>query len=171
HAPRPRWRRADRHDPILGSRAVRRVGWMVALFPFLIASIVGYSARATSKVANAIVVINVAARQRALAERYILDVLLKIDGQQADPGEDAVALSDTAAALLEGGDVLALQGADQRIHIDRASSDRRVIVKLQQERKLVDQLIASGAALLEVPTTEPDYADRVLQLRVLGAQA
>jgi len=77
-------------------RLDRRFGVIVALFLVLIGLIVGYNARATAKQRDTALIINVAARQRALAERYIKDVLLKVEGYRADPQEDAAMLRDTA---------------------------------------------------------------------------
>ena len=82
-------------------RSGRKFGWIIALFLILIAAIVGFNARATAKERETALIINVAARQRALAERYIKDVLLKVEGFQADPQEDATQLQRTALALLD----------------------------------------------------------------------
>src|SRR5690348_12876762 len=48
-------------------------------------------------------IIDVTSRQRAFVERYIKDVILKVDGVPADPGEDAKALTLAADGLLDGG--------------------------------------------------------------------
>jgi PAS domain S-box-containing protein len=157
-------------DPVLGvGRLDRRVGFMIALFPLLIAGIVGYGARETSKVARDIRVISLAGGQRALAERYIKDVLLRTDGRRADPSEDALQLSSNAWTLLHG-EPDQVGGVPQADPIAPASKDPRIVAKLEQERRLIDDLIAQGHGLLAAPKSSPEYAAQVLQLRVVGAQ-
>ncbi len=151
-------------------RLDRRFGVIIALFLVLIGLIVGYNARATAKQRDTALIINVAARQRALAERYIKDVLLKVEGYRADPQEDAAMLRDTAQALLVGGDVLAVQGADADVHISPTTGDWKVVAKLRQERTLIDKLITTGNGVLLFGHTSPDFDHQVLQLRVIGAQ-
>jgi PAS domain S-box-containing protein len=159
-----------RADPILGGgRLDKRVGLMIALFPLLIAAIVGYSARETSKVARDIRVISLAGGQRALAERYIKDVLLLADGRQADPSADASQLSENAWTLLHG-DAAQPQGDGQEPPLAPAISDQRVVAKLEQESKLIDSLVAKGDRLLRTPRSTPGYTDQILDLRVVGAQ-
>src|SRR5947208_2237886 len=110
-------------------RLDQRFGVIIALFLVLIALIVGYNARATAKQRDTALVINVAARQRGLAERYIKDVVLKVDGSPSDPQEDATTMRDTAEALLAGGEVLAVQGADATVRIPPTTDDWKVVAK------------------------------------------
>jgi PAS domain S-box-containing protein len=115
------------------------------------------------------VVINIAARQRALVERYAKDVLLVVDGLQADPEVSGTALHQNAAALLDGGSVLAPQGDDYSVTIPRAR-DWRVRRKLEQNRRLIDELTRTGDRLLAGGRTDPSYTADVTHLRVLSAQ-
>ncbi len=160
-----------RVDPILGvGRLDRRVGFMIAMFPLLIAGIVGYSAKETGKVARDIRVISLAGGQRALAERYIKDVLLRADGRRADPAEDAVELAANAASLLGESLPGEDQGQGQGSPLEPASRDVRVVAKLRQERALIRRLVARGNALLATPKTAPGWAGQILDVRVIGAQ-
>ena len=93
----------------------RRIGRTLALYLVVITVIVGYNARAIADQRGSALSVNVAARQRALAERYEKDVVLTTLGIQADPGADAEQLLANADALLHGGEVLAVQGADEEI--------------------------------------------------------
>jgi PAS domain S-box-containing protein len=151
-------------------RLDQRFGLIIGLFLVLIGLIVGYNALATSKQRDTALIINVAARQRGLAERYIKDVLLEVDGYRADPQADATMLRDTAAALLEGGNVLAVQGADATVHIRPTTDDWKVVAKLRQERALIDQLITTGDGVLRFGRSSTDFDRRILQLRIIGAQ-
>lgn len=163
-------RRGRRVDPVLGvGRLDRRVGFMIAMFPLLIGGIVGYGAKETSKVARDIRVISLAGGQRALAERYIKDVLLVTDGRRAAPSEDALQLWSNAWTLLHGRPD-EVGGVSQADPIEPASTDPRIVAKLEQERKLIGDLIAQGHVLLATPKTSPGYATQVLELRVVGAQ-
>ncbi len=163
--------RASRRLPLLGDlRLDRRLRWVVALYLVVIAGIVGYNARAISKEQGAALIVNVAARQRALAERYQKDVVLQTQDVQADPADDAAQLLSNAEALLNGGDVLAVQGADQEVVIPPASDDPRVIAKLDEERRLIRLLIGSGDRLMSLPPTDPQFQGQLEQVRIVGAQ-
>lgn len=141
---RGRDRRARRVGQV-GSE--RRLLWIVAVYLLVIGTILGYNAIATASERDAALVVNVAARQRAVAERYIKDVLLSLSGYPADPQADAQALQENAVALLDGGTVDAVQGADGRVHIP-ASNDWKVRAKLNQERRLIAKLVSTGDDLL-----------------------
>lgn len=151
-------------------RSGRKFAWIIALFLILIATIVGFNARAIAKERATALVINVAARQRALAERYIKDVLLKVEGFQADPQEDATQLQETALALLQGGKVQAVQGADATMTIHPMRGDWKTTAKLEQERRLIGKLLAAGDALLASDRGSPVFDQQLMQLRVIGAQ-
>jgi diguanylate cyclase (GGDEF)-like protein/PAS domain S-box-containing protein len=164
-------RRTSRRLPFLGDlRLDRRLRWIVAVYLVVIAGIVGYNAKAISKERGAALIVNIAARQRALAERYQKDVVLQTQDVQADPGDDADQLLSNAQALLNGGDVVAVQGADELVHIPRASDDPRVIVKLDEERRLIRLLIGTGNQLMSLPPTDPRFQDQLERVRIIGAQ-
>jgi diguanylate cyclase (GGDEF)-like protein/PAS domain S-box-containing protein len=163
--------RAHRLLPILGDvRLDRKLGWIIALFLLLIGTIVGYNATATAHERDTALIVNVASRQRALAERYIKDVLLKVEGLPADPAEDADTLAHTAAALLNGGEVQAVRGADEVVHISPYRGNWKVTAKLTQERVLLGRLIATGNDLLDSGRDSLTFDDHVLQLRITAAQ-
>jgi PAS domain S-box-containing protein len=156
--------------PILGDlRLDRRLGWVIPVFIVLVTAIVGYNARATSQERGSALVVNIAARQRALVERYTKDVLLVVDGFHADPQESGAALHQTADALLDGGRVLAPQGDDLDVEIPPAR-DWKVRRKLDQDRRLIDDLTRTGDRLLEGGRDDREYAADVTRLRVLSAQ-
>ena len=88
------------HSPWETHRTERRLAGIVILYLVLIAGIVGYNAREMSRERGAALSLNVAARQRALAERYVRDAFLEVEGIQADPIDDATQLLTNADALL-----------------------------------------------------------------------
>jgi PAS domain S-box-containing protein len=143
---------------------------VVGLYLILIAGILAYNARVTQHQRSSALVVNIAGRQAAFAERYVKDVLLKAAGFQADPEGDARNLQRTAAALLHGGEVRAVQGAFATITIKPASTHWRVIAKLEHQEKLIQKLVDRGEAALATDPASPEFADRVLELRVTGAQ-
>ena len=108
---------SSRSSLFVDLRLNRRLRLMVSGFLVLIVGIVGYNAHAMAGQRGAALIINVTARQRSLAERYIKDVLLVDSGYRADPKEDAQDLLANADALLNGGEVPAVQGADGLVRI------------------------------------------------------
>ena len=148
----------------------RRLRWIVSLYLVLIAVIVGFNVANVAKERGAALIVNVAARQRALAERYTKDVLLRTQGITADPQDDAEQLRANADALLSGGEVISVQGAEEEVYIPPASTDWRVVTKLIEERRLIVSLVETGSALLEMDASDPGFDEQLLQLRIIGAQ-
>jgi diguanylate cyclase (GGDEF)-like protein/PAS domain S-box-containing protein len=135
------------------------------------------STSATSRSQNQAAVVEIAARQRTLAERYLNDVVLTKRGAQADPASTAQLLEDSAAALLDGGKAPGVNGDDDETELS-AATDPVARAQLRQETRLVDDLTETGKAVLagrpvasvaleanERPTT----SDPVERLRVLAA--
>ena len=156
--------------PILGDlRLGRRLGWVIPVLIVLVAAIVGYNARAIAQQRGSALVVYTAARQRALVERYTKDVLVKVDGFRADPKDSGEAMRQPVDVLLDGGSVRAPQGGGARVEIAPAR-DWRVRRKLEQDRRLIDELIHTGDRLLDGGRASPGYAADLTRLRVLSAQ-
>jgi PAS domain S-box-containing protein len=157
--------------PILGDlRLGRRLGWVIPVLIVLVAAIVGYNARAIDQQRGSALVVYTAARQRALVERYTQDVLLVVDGFQADPEESGEDVRQPVDVLLDGGSVRAPQGGGARVEIAPVR-DWKVRRKLEQDRRLIDELIRTGDRLLDDGRADPRrYAADVTRLRVLSAQ-
>jgi diguanylate cyclase (GGDEF)-like protein/PAS domain S-box-containing protein len=150
-------------------RESRRLRWILVPYLVVVTVIVGYNARAIAQQRGSALVVNVAARQRALAERYVRDVILQTQGIAADPTDDAEQLLSNADALLHGGEVTAVQGADATVVIHSAD-DPLVIAKLDEEQRLIGRLLDAGAILLPMTPASPGYAARLEDLRVFGGQ-
>jgi PAS domain S-box-containing protein len=156
--------------PILGDlRLGRRLGWVIPLLIVLVVAIVVYNARAIAQQRGSALVVYTAARQRALVERYTTDVLLVVDGFQADPEESGEDVREPVDVLLDGGSVRAPQGGGARVEIPPAR-DWRVRRKLEQDRRLIDELTRTGDRLLDGGRADPEYDANVTRLRVLSAQ-
>jgi PAS domain S-box-containing protein len=156
--------------PILGDlRLGRRLGWIIPVLIVLVTAIVGYNARAVDQQRGSALMLYTAARQRALVERYTQDVLLVVDGFQADPKESGEAVRQPVDVLLDGGSVRAPQGDGSRVRISPAR-DWKVRRKLEQDRRLIDELIRTGDRVMGGGRTDPGYAAGVTKLRVLSAQ-
>jgi PAS domain S-box-containing protein len=156
--------------PILGDlRLGRRLGWVIFLLIVLVAAIVGYNARAIAQQRGSALVVNQATRQRALVERYTRDVLLVVDGFKADPKDSAEAVRQPVDVLLDGGSVRAPGGDGSRVQIAPAQN-WRIRRKLENDRRLIDELITIGDRLLKRGPDNPQYEADVTKLRVLGAQ-
>jgi len=138
---------------------------------------VALSIRATTRSQNKAAVVEAAARQRTLAERYVNDVLLARTGAQVDPARTAGILDQSALALLNGGMAPAVPGDDDDIKLSAASGSL-VRGQLEQERRLVSDLTRTGSALLagrpvsDVHLTADEHLrarDPVTRLRILAA--
>jgi diguanylate cyclase (GGDEF)-like protein/PAS domain S-box-containing protein len=134
------------------------------------------SIRTTSRSKNRATEVEVAARQRTLAERYVKDVLLARQGAQADPAATAAVLTKSAITLLHGGTAPGVEGDDDETALSPASG-ATVRAQLEQSRRLVTDLTATGSALLAhrsvdaVPLTARErllVKDPVTRLRVLA---
>jgi diguanylate cyclase (GGDEF)-like protein/PAS domain S-box-containing protein len=138
---------------------------------------VGLSVRTTSRSQHQAAAIEVAARQRTLAERYVKEVLLVRAGSRADPATTGATLATSARVLLEGGDAPAVDGDDDESELSRAVGGT-LRAQFAQERRLVADLTATGRAVLAghdpnaVPLTAREHlepTDPELRLRVLAA--
>jgi diguanylate cyclase (GGDEF)-like protein/PAS domain S-box-containing protein len=135
------------------------------------------SIHATARSQHRAAVLEVAARQRTLAERYVNEVLLVRSGAQADPATTASILKQSAAVLLAGGEAPEVQGDDDETDLSPAT-DAVVRAQLFQQQRLVHDLAATGSALLAgrpvssvklTANEHPKTADPVQRLRVLAA--
>jgi diguanylate cyclase (GGDEF)-like protein/PAS domain S-box-containing protein len=131
---------------------------------------------ATSRGQHRASVVEVAARQRTLAERYVSDILLVRAGAEADPAATAAILRQSADVLLRGGLAPPVEGDDDETHVP-AAPGRDVRAQLTQERRLVADLTATGSAILRhqpvaglrlTAGEQVDAADPMTRLRVLA---
>ncbi|TML68326.1 MAG: EAL domain-containing protein [Actinobacteria bacterium] len=159
------------------TRGRRTIGAILLTFGLFSALSVTLSIRAAARSQNQGAVVEVAARQRTLAERYVKEVLLVREGAQADPAKIAGLLSRSATVLLDGGDVPAVEGDDDETAI-AGQTEPVARAQLEQERRLVMDLTATGSAILarrtvdRLPTTAHEHVGRLpplQRLRVLAA--
>ncbi len=135
------------------------------------------SISATKRSQHRASVVEVAARQRTLAERYVKEVVLARTGARVDPHYTASVLAQSADALLNGGTAPPVYGDDDETKLSPAKG-ATLRAQLAQERRLVVDLTATGSALLahgsvaRVPLTAHErleLKDPILRLRVLAA--
>jgi diguanylate cyclase (GGDEF)-like protein/PAS domain S-box-containing protein len=159
------------------ARGRRTVAAILLTFALFSTASVTVSIWATSRSQHRATVVEVAARQRTLAERYVKEVLLLREGVQADPAYTAGILARSADALLNGGLAPPVYGDDDEIMLSRATGGH-IRDQLEQERRLVTDLTATGAALLAhrpvaaVPMTAHEHvtvANPIVRLAVLAA--
>jgi diguanylate cyclase (GGDEF)-like protein/PAS domain S-box-containing protein len=159
------------------SRGRRTIVAILLTFAVFSALSVTLSIRATKGSQHRATVVEVAARQRTLAERYVKEVLLVRMGARVDPANTASTLVRSADALLNGGTAPAVWGDDDETRLTAA---RGTIIRgqLQQEQRLVADLTATGNALLAdrsvtaVPLRAHERlttSNPVMRLRVLAA--
>src|SRR6266576_2503300 len=158
-------------------RGRRTIVGILATFALFSTLSVTVSIWATSGSQHRASVLEVAARQRTLAERYVQEVLLTRDGAQADPRQTGKLLARSADALLDGGVAPAVDGDDDEAVLPRAKG-ATIRAQLEQERRLVADLTAAGGALLSgrpatgVRLTAHEHLttpDPIERLRVLAA--
>ncbi len=159
------------------ARSRSPIAAILLVFALFSAVSVGLSIRSTTGSRHRAAVIEVAARQRTLAERYVNGVLLLRAGRQADPYYTAVILSRSAQALLNGGTAPGVNGDDDETTLP-AARGRIVRAQLAQEARLVRDLTATGSAMLAhrsaaaIPLTAHERIatpSPVERLRVLAA--
>jgi diguanylate cyclase (GGDEF)-like protein/PAS domain S-box-containing protein len=122
-------------------------------------------------------VVQVADRQRTLAERYVQSILLVRAGRRADPAALASVLRSSASALLDGGTAGAVPGDDDEMKLPLAHG-QVLRAQLAQEKRLANDLTSLGAAMLahhpvaSSPLTAGEQlqsTDGIERLRVLAA--
>ena len=129
-------------------RARRTIIAIVLTFTLLSTVSAAISIWSTSRSKNRASVIEVAARQRTLAERYVEELLLARNGATADPQHIGTLLAQSARALLDGGEAPSVEGDDDATTI-AAATDPELRGQLRQEQRLVVDLTASGKAFLQ----------------------
>jgi diguanylate cyclase (GGDEF)-like protein/PAS domain S-box-containing protein len=159
------------------TRGRKTIVGILATFALFSTLTVTVSIWATSGSQHRASVLEVAARQRTLAERYVQEILLVRAGAQADPARTGRLLARSADALLDGGAAPAVDGDDDETPLPR-TSDPTIRAQLEQERRLVGDLTATGSAVLaQRPVTgirltaheRLSVHDPVGRLRVLAA--
>jgi diguanylate cyclase (GGDEF)-like protein/PAS domain S-box-containing protein len=168
-----------RRDASLGpfaSRGTTAIVVIIAMFALFSALSVALSIRETSRSHHRATVVEIAGRQRTLAERYVREAMLVHNGGKADPATTATLLQQSADRLISGGEAPAVNGDDDETELPAAGGlERRQLV---QARRLVHDLTATGSAWLagqspqDVPLTAREKiaaTDPVRRLEVLAA--
>ncbi|MGH2635495.1 MAG: PAS domain S-box protein, partial [Actinomycetota bacterium] len=150
-----------------GLRSEGRLRWIIAAYLAVVAGITSYTAQAVGDERDSALIVNIASRQRALAERYVKDVMLVVEGYQADPADDIAQLRANAEALLHGGEVVTVRGAEEEITIE-ATDDPTVVAKLELEQEVIEELIDIGDALMLMYPSGPTFENQILDLRIAG---
>jgi diguanylate cyclase (GGDEF)-like protein/PAS domain S-box-containing protein len=131
----------------------------------------------TSRSKHRAVAIEIAARQRTLAERYVQAILLVRARQPADPAHIGALLTRSAGTLVSGGLAPAVDGDDDEVTLE-PEHDNTLLRQLGQERRLVADLTAVGTAILHhrpvagIRQTAHEHVDAgtpLERLRVLAA--
>jgi diguanylate cyclase (GGDEF)-like protein/PAS domain S-box-containing protein len=128
-------------------RARLTIAGIVLTFVLVSTASAALSIWSTGKSKNQSAVLEIAARQRTLAERYVQELLLVQNGSVADPRHTGAILATSARVLIEGGLAPAVEGDDDEVTIGPAANPD-VRAELQQEQRVVADLIASGNAFL-----------------------
>jgi diguanylate cyclase (GGDEF)-like protein/PAS domain S-box-containing protein len=116
----------------------------IALFSALSLAI---SIGVTGRSKNQASVLEVSARQRTLAERYVKEVLLVRAGEAASPERTGSVLTSSIHALLYGGAVPAMWGDDDSARLGPATGSL-LRAQFSQEARLINDLTAAGTTLL-----------------------
>jgi diguanylate cyclase (GGDEF)-like protein/PAS domain S-box-containing protein len=158
-------------------RGRRTLATILVTFAAFSAVSLTLSIRATSRARLQGAVLEVAGRQRTLSERYVSDVQLVLSGVAANPNGTAALLRKSATVLLDGGEAPAVDGDDDEATVPRASAPS-VRAQLRQQRRLIDDLVATGDAILAgkdataLPQTAGEHvtaSNSLERLRILAA--
>jgi diguanylate cyclase (GGDEF)-like protein/PAS domain S-box-containing protein len=170
---RPRRRSSFRPFAARGRGTIVAIFVMFALFSTIS---VALSVRETSSSQHRATVVEIAGRQRTLAERYVREAMLAHGGARADPALTAKLLQASANSLIDGGEAPEVNGDDDVTYLPPATGLARR--QLKQGRQLAHDLTATGSAWLAgrplkgVPLTAKEKVavkDPVRRLEVLAA--
>ena len=95
--------RAAREFRPFAPRARSTIVAIVVTFALILVASAAVSIWSTGKSQNRAAVVEIAGRQRTLAERYVTQLLLLREGEQASPQRTGVLLTQSVNALLDGG--------------------------------------------------------------------
>jgi diguanylate cyclase (GGDEF)-like protein/PAS domain S-box-containing protein len=169
--------RAAREFRPFAPRARSTIVAIVVTFALILVASAAVSIWSTGKSQNRAAVVEIAGRQRTLAERYVTQLLLLREGEQASPQRTGVLLTQSVNALLDGGTAPAVEGDDDDVVLQR-ETDPRIRAEIVEQQKLIHDLIANGNAFLArrgsaaLPETAGEHIttrDALLRLRVLSA--
>lgn len=168
-------RRAREFRPF-APRARSTIIAIVVTFALILAASAAVSIWSTAKSRNRAAVVEIAGRQRTLAERYVTQLLLVRGGEQASPQRTGVLLTQSVNALLNGGTAPAVEGDDDDVMVER-ETDPRIRAEIVEQQKLIRDLLANGNAFLarrtgKLPETAGERittTDPLQRLRVLSA--
>ena len=158
------------------SRGRRPIVAILVTFALCSTASIGLSIWQTARTQHRAEVLRVAERQQTLASEYVQQVMLVRAGQQSDPDATATIMRLSTDALLDGGAVPAVPGNDDEAELG-PTTDPVVRAQLIQERRLVDDMTATGAAYLagrpasSVPLTAGEHlavSAPLTRLRVLS---
>jgi diguanylate cyclase (GGDEF)-like protein/PAS domain S-box-containing protein len=171
-----RFSRSSAFNPFT-TRSRRTIVAILITFALFSTLSVVLSTRVTSRSKNKASSVEIAARQRTLAERYVIEVLLARAGEPADPQYTASLLKKSSRVLLDGGEAPAVNGDDDETVVP-ASTGAEIRPQLEQEQRLVADLTAVGNAMLKgrssagIPQTADERVtvkDPVRRLRIISA--
>jgi diguanylate cyclase (GGDEF)-like protein/PAS domain S-box-containing protein len=158
------------------SRGRKPIVAILVTFALCSTASIGLSIWQTARTQHRAEVLRVAERQQTLASEYVQQVMLVHAGQQSDPDVTATIMRLSTDALLDGGAVPTVPGNDDEAQLGQ-TTDPVVRAQLIQERRLVDDMTATGAAYLagrpvsSVPLTAGEHlavSAPLTRLRVLS---
>jgi PAS domain S-box-containing protein len=149
---------------VRGVRRERATVAIISVFIVLIVTMVGYNAWALNRQRNTPVLIDLHLRQRSLAERYLAQVLLTVQGYQAEPDSTLETLQTSGKALLNGGRILAPTGFANYVQIPSPATPA-LHAKLQTELGLISDLTGEGNDVIREGTSAPTFVEDLTTLR------
>jgi diguanylate cyclase (GGDEF)-like protein/PAS domain S-box-containing protein len=158
------------------ARGRRPIAAILLTFTLCSTASIGLSIFETARTQHRADVLRIAERQQTLASDYVEQVILARAGDRADPELTATNLRLSTDALLDGGEVPAVPGNDDEADL-APTTDPTVRAQLHQERRLVNDMTATGAAYLagrpvtSVPLTAHEHltsTDPLTRVRLLS---
>jgi hypothetical protein len=158
------------------NRGRRTLVAILVVFAAVWSTSVVISISATARSRHHATIIQVASRQRMLADRYVQQILLLREGREANPAKTIQLMQASGRALLDGGVVPSVDGDDDETRVPK-QTEHYVRGQLEQELHLIHDLGAAGNIVLGVgPATSKPTAhehlrvtDPIWRVRVLAA--
>jgi diguanylate cyclase (GGDEF)-like protein/PAS domain S-box-containing protein len=137
----------DRRFRPFAARSRLTIAAIVLTFALAFGASAALSIWSTGRSQHRAAVVEIAARQRALAERYVAQIMLARTGATTDPQQTGSLMLRSASALLNGGLAPAVPGDDDGIDVEGESSPA-IRAQIVEQQRLIRDLVATGNAYL-----------------------
>lgn len=148
-------------------RVGRKIGLIGALFLAAIAGIIASTIMWLQGTEADAVVMDIATRQRALAQIYVIDIVLASQGQPADPEYVSRVYKESVEGLQNGGKVTFELKKDEKVLLPPAPS-QEIRDRYSEANSLFNEMSALAGQLTGAQPGSPAYASKLKDLAALS---